>query len=159
MEWRTNFHATKMSRMPFFVQALGRVLSTFLLHCDFFMFSWRAEMSLFTLHLAPVRGGRGFSPVLAQCNEGYRMHSQRPALSNPTGTSEHNGRLCEESGYSGRSSKARPLTLGCSGSPPRALGTLWFHRKLTHRRAVGRVEITCLSLELPACLQSSTSLI
>lgn len=97
------------------------------------------------------------------------MHSRQPALPNQTGTSEHNGRLCEGKWILGRQQESHA---NCTGMqrlfplppshnaipPPRAPGTMWFHPKLTHREAVGGVETTRLFLELPAGLQNSTSL-
>lgn len=97
------------------------------------------------------------------------MHSRQPALPNQTGTSEHNGRLCEVKWILGRQQESHA---NCTGMqrlfplppshnaipPPRAPGTMWFHPKLTHRVAVGGVETTGLFLELPAGLQNSTSL-
>lgn len=64
-----NFHTTKMQKKKkknyLFCLSTGKKLSPFLFPCDFVMFSWRAEMSLFRLLLAPLRGGRGFSPSLS----------------------------------------------------------------------------------------------
>lgn len=94
------------------------------------------------------------------------MHSPQPALPNQTGTSEHNGRLCEGKWILARQQQSHANCTGIQRlspshkaiPPSRAPGTMWFHPKLTHRGAVGGVETTRLFFELPAGLQNSTSL-